>query len=436
MRRYLTLMLPRIPKILLLCLALAAGSTVPALGQRGGTVEIVPLARYSFYPDSLALKNGFGIGGELGLFVTRKLSLELGGSYAMTNLADSSPVGTSTVTGRLLVHLPLRGLTSALFGVGYTQHRYTRGLDIVQDGIGGLVGLRFGLGPRLGLRVEATADYVAASGGAAERVWDIGAQVGLSMYAGPLGPRDSDRDGVPNSEDRCAGTTAGALVDPTGCSLAKDSDGDGVLDGGDKCPATPPGQRTDLSGCNADTDGDGVVNTLDRCPDTLPGAVSDQFGCPPPQPPSDTDGDGVPDDRDRCPGTTVNTPVDALGCARPVPAPEPAPRLILRDVTFATGSATLTRQAEASLRTTAVSMLAQPTVRLEVSGYTDATGAHEVNERLSLARAESVRAFLISAGVPASSLTAHGYGPAEPVASNATAEGRELNRRVELKRLQ
>jgi OOP family OmpA-OmpF porin len=105
-------------------------------------------------------------------------------------------------------------------------------------------------------------------------------------------------------------------------------------------------------------------------------------------------------------------------------------------VTFASGSAALTQRAQASLRATASTLLAQPAVPLEVAGYTDDTGSRVVNERLSLERAQSVRAFLVSAGVPADRLTARGYGPADPVASNGTPEGRELNRRVELRRIE
>ncbi len=420
---------------LLANLLLAALSAAPLAAQRGGTVEIVPVGRYAFYPDSLALKDGFGVGGELGLFVTRKLSLEAGASYALTSLPDSASVSVSRLSGRFLVHLPLRGRSTALFGIGYTTVRYGQALDVDQSGPGGLIGLRFGFGPRLGLRLEATADYVTPPGSGTDPAWDVGAQVGLSMYAGPLGPRDSDRDGVPNREDRCPDTPAGSPVDPTGCNLPRDSDDDGVLDGGDRCPGTPAGQRVDISGCNADLDGDGVPNTLDRCPGSPPGAEVDPFGCPPPRPPADSDGDGVPDERDRCPGTPDGAPVDALGCLRPIQVPPAPPRLILRDVTFATGSATLTPEAQASLRATAASLLAQPDIPLEVAGYTDTTGSRLVNERLSLRRAESVRAFLVSAGVPSERLTARGYGPVDPVATNATPAGRELNRRVELHRL-
>ncbi|HMU61775.1 MAG TPA: OmpA family protein [Gemmatimonadales bacterium] len=422
-------------RALLAAVALLIAPVPLAFAQRGGTVELVPFGRYASFPDSLALLSGFGVGGEVGLFVTKKLSLELAGTYAATRLPDSTTVQAKGLTGRFLLHLPLRRQTSALFGVGYTMNQYSQGLDQKEEGIATLVGFRFGFAPRVGLRLEATADFLAPPGGLGDWTWNLGAQVGLSMYAGAIGARDSDHDGVPNREDRCPGTARGEAVDPTGCALAKDSDGDGVLDGGDKCPATPPGQRVDLTGCNADLDGDGVPNALDRCPATRPDTDVDQFGCPASGAPSDTDGDGVPDERDRCPGTPSGAPTDALGCTRAAPAPPSAPRLVLREVTFATGSATLTPGAQSSLRATASTLLAEPSLRFEVAGYSDDTGSRTVNERLSLERAQSVRAFLVSAGVPADRLTAQGYGPADPVASNATAEGRALNRRVELRRL-
>jgi outer membrane protein OmpA-like peptidoglycan-associated protein len=422
-------------RALLAAIALLAAPVPTASAQRGGTVELVPFGRYGSFPDSLALTSGFSVGGEAGLFVTKKLSLELAGTYAATSTPDSVTVQVRGLTGRFLVHLPLRGRTSALFGLGYTKNQYSQGIDLKEEGIAALIGFRFGLGPRLGLRLEATGDYLAPPGGASDRTWELGVQVGLSMYAGALGERDSDRDGVPNKEDRCPGTARGEAVDPTGCPLAKDSDGDGVLDGGDKCPGTPSGQRVDLTGCNADLDGDGVPNALDRCPATSPGTEVDQFGCPAPGPPSDTDGDGVPDERDRCPGTPGGVPTDALGCTRPAAAPSPPPRQVLREVTFATGSATLTPAAQSSLRTTATMLLAEPSARFEVAGHTDDAGSRTVNERLSLERAQSVRAFLVFAGVPAQRLTARGYGPDDPVASNATSEGRALNRRVELRRI-
>ncbi len=68
-------------------------------------------------------------------------------------------------------------------------------------------------------------------------------------------------------------------------------------------------------------------------------------------------------------------------------------------------------------------------------GHTDGGGPRSRNLRLSLARAEAVRAYLVMKGVSADRLIARGYGPDRPIASNANASGRAMNRRVELRRI-
>lgn len=69
---------------------------------------------------------------------------------------------------------------------------------------------------------------------------------------------------------------------------------------------------------------------------------------------------------------------------------------------------------------------------IRVEGYTDSTGTAAVNERLSQARADSVRSYLVSRGIAADRVTAVGLGPQNPVADNGSAEGRANNRRVEI----
>jgi outer membrane protein OmpA-like peptidoglycan-associated protein len=71
-------------------------------------------------------------------------------------------------------------------------------------------------------------------------------------------------------------------------------------------------------------------------------------------------------------------------------------------------------------------------LRLEIEGHTDSVGSDAANQSLSERRAETVRAYLVQQGVPTGSVTAAGFGKSRPVASNDTAEGRHLNRRVEL----
>jgi len=71
------------------------------------------------------------------------------------------------------------------------------------------------------------------------------------------------------------------------------------------------------------------------------------------------------------------------------------------------------------------------TVKLNVGGYSDNVGQPNTNLSLSKKRAEAVRAFLVKHGVSADSLTAQGFGDANPIADNATASGRFANRRID-----
>jgi outer membrane protein OmpA-like peptidoglycan-associated protein len=103
-------------------------------------------------------------------------------------------------------------------------------------------------------------------------------------------------------------------------------------------------------------------------------------------------------------------------------------------VNFETGKATLTPESETILNGVAESLVANDSIKVQVAGHTDNTGSAAVNARLSKQRAEAVRQFLIAHGVAEDRLTAKGFGPSKPIASNKTAEGRAQNRRVELTR--
>jgi len=104
----------------------------------------------------------------------------------------------------------------------------------------------------------------------------------------------------------------------------------------------------------------------------------------------------------------------------------------MSDVLFDTGSYTLKPGAREKLAKISGIVLAHPGLNLQIEGHTDSVGADEFNQQLSERRADSVRDFLAEQGVPASSITAKGFGKTQPVASNDTAEGRQRNRRVEL----
>jgi outer membrane protein OmpA-like peptidoglycan-associated protein len=109
--------------------------------------------------------------------------------------------------------------------------------------------------------------------------------------------------------------------------------------------------------------------------------------------------------------------------------------LSMPGVTFKIESSVLNDESKPILEAMA-SRLVKENARVEVAGHTSNTGSESYNLNLSQERAESVMAYLKSMGVPAGNMTARGYGMSEPVADNATAEGRHANMRVELRYMQ
>jgi outer membrane protein OmpA-like peptidoglycan-associated protein len=101
-------------------------------------------------------------------------------------------------------------------------------------------------------------------------------------------------------------------------------------------------------------------------------------------------------------------------------------------VQFAIGAATLNADAQVALARFAGIVGIYPAMRFRVEGHTDNTGSDETNRALSLARANSVRDYLVGQGVESDRISVVGLGPDRPVADNATREGRARNRRVEI----
>jgi outer membrane protein OmpA-like peptidoglycan-associated protein len=102
------------------------------------------------------------------------------------------------------------------------------------------------------------------------------------------------------------------------------------------------------------------------------------------------------------------------------------------DVSFDTGRADIKPNFRPILDTFAQGLAKNPGARLTIIGHTDSTGTDAINNPLSVNRAASVRDYLVPRGVPAGVVTIDGRGSREPIASNATAEGRARNRRVEM----
>jgi outer membrane protein OmpA-like peptidoglycan-associated protein len=104
----------------------------------------------------------------------------------------------------------------------------------------------------------------------------------------------------------------------------------------------------------------------------------------------------------------------------------------LSDVLFDTGKYSLRPAAREKLARVAGIILGHASLKMDVEGYTDSVGSDEYNQKLSERRGDSVRNYLTTAGIAADSVSSKGLGKMDPVATNDTAAGRQLNRRVEL----
>jgi outer membrane protein OmpA-like peptidoglycan-associated protein len=457
---------------LALVLAAALGAANQLHAQRAGTIEVGVFPTIAYLDKTLHLNQAkAGPGGRIGFFLTDRLAVEAEGSWVPTNAPNDLDVKYMPLHARLVYNHPASEHVGLLIGAGYSHTRFRdvgardslHPEGISDHGASGNAGIRLGMGDITSIRIDLYVDYIPSPDNRAKENWHWGLQPGLSFMlgGGTAGPRDRDRDGVPDDVDECkktpegdrvdakgctvkdsdgdgvtdeadgcADTPAGEQVDAKGCPLPKDADGDGVADPTDACADTPKGTKVDAKGCPVDADGDGVPNDTDACADTPAGEQVDDKGCPLPK---DGDGDGVNDDADRCPSTPSGVEVDAEGCQVLF---EPTKKtLILEGVNFETGKSTLTPESEAILNGVAESLVANDSIRVEVRGHTDNTGSMAVNRRLSAERAQAVSDYLETKGVAADRLKARGMGPDQPVATNRTAEGRAQNRRVELRRL-
>jgi len=141
----------------------------------------------------------------------------------------------------------------------------------------------------------------------------------------------------------------------------------------------------------------------------------------------DEDGDGVCDEFDACLGTPPNTRVDSTGC--PLPVAQVAS--IKLKVNFSFDSDVVQEKYFTDLGELASFLKRFDQVDVSIDGYTDSVGDDTYNQQLSQRRAQAVVDMLVNThGIAPSRLKAVGFGEADPVASNDTAEGRAENRRV------
>lgn len=223
---------------------------------------------------------------------------------------------------------------------------------------------------------------------------------------------DTDNDGIRDIDDKCPKVKGLKKYD--GC--LPDADGDGVVDSEDKCPNV----KGKINGC-PDTDGDGVIDMEDNCP-KVRGNVQ---GCP------DTDGDGIIDNNDKCPDTPGI--VANNGC--PAVKKEVKEKIIsiAKAIYFKTGSDELRSDSKKKLNELVGILNEYVKMGFAIEGHTDSRGDDAKNMILSQKRANAVKNFLVSKGINSTRLNVQGFGETTPIADNATSNGRQMNRRVELR---
>lgn len=187
------------------------------------------------------------------------------------------------------------------------------------------------------------------------------------------------------------------------------------------CPDTPAGIPVDSDGCPLYSDADAVPDYLDKCPGTPPGVRVDANGCA-----LDSDADGVANAHDGCPSTPFGVRVDARGC------PLAGERIaIVTNVNFGFDRSEVPPDAKQRLGRVIQLLKEMPDVDVQIVGYTDDIGTAAYNMALALRRAESVRDYMLGHGIDYRRLSVAGRGKSDPIVSNATPEGRAVNRRVE-----
>ena len=292
---------------------------------------------------------------------------------------------------------------------------------------------------------------------------------------------NKDRDGLLDKDEKARGTNR-KLADTDGLNdgeevltyntdpLKADTDGDGLSDSDEvKKHKTSP-LKADSDGDNlndgeelnrhrtdplkADTDADGLndgaelkmTNTDALKPDTDGDNLSDgeetnRYRTNPLK--ADTDNGSVNDGAEVARNSNPNDVSDDVPPKQETIKPretqalkiEMGKNIVLEGVVFKTGSAVISPPSEEILTRAFNALNDNPEIEVEVQGHTDSQGNQAANMKLSQARAEAVKAWLVKKGIAAQRMTAKGFGPDKPVAANATPEGRQQNRRIEFARL-
>jgi len=300
-----------------------------------------------------------------------------------------------------------------------------------------------------------------------DRYINIG--VGIAYVASSTCNLDMDSDGLTECEEitlgsapEIADTDGDGLMDGEEVNLHKtallkaDTDADGLMDGEEvKTVKTDPNKAdTDGDGLNdgfevkthktdpliVDTDKDGLkdgqeVSEYKTDPlnaDTDKDLLKDgeevvKHQTNPLE--ADTDKGTIKDGEEVAKATNPLDPKDDVAAEKPIVEET----FVLDGILFETNSSKIAPKSNMDILDNAAVSLSIIKRKVEIAGHTDIVGKHAYNVKLSLARANSVKDYLVKKGIDASRISVKGYGPDQPAASNDSVEGRAKNRRIEFK---
>jgi OOP family OmpA-OmpF porin len=476
--------------VILMCMplnVLAEEQVLPLTLREGGFYATIPMAGGIFYlkDSEVDLDDSGIIGARVGYVLTKRWMLEVSFDYGFTKFNGIPNDGMSANNyfmtlnalrnfGPVCKNKRLTPYVMAGVGMGVQES------FLFHDPVGALGqvggGVHYGLSDNIFLRGEVRTLF-----NTDPSMINLVVQVGPTFHFGgarPVPPppvwKDSDEDGVPDHLDKCPDTPMGCIVDKDGCPL--DADADGVCDGLDECPDTPPGTEVDEKGCPVQPDTvalswaeglsfalgsaeltpqaegvlDGLVELANKHPDTVVeiGGYTDSSGSAVfNQRLSENRAlsvrnymvlKGITPDRLRAIGygetnfVATNDTAEGMQQNRRVEFKFLGQDAVgLPVLHFKVGKSELTDASMNDLNTIAEKLKARPNVRVEISAFTDSSGNPELNKRLSLKRAGMVKDMLVAKGVAPENLKAVGRGATNYLTTNATKEGRQMNRRVE-----
>jgi outer membrane protein OmpA-like peptidoglycan-associated protein len=399
-----------------------------AAAQSTGTLDFGLFGQASYFDKSLRMDQGRGGPGvRLGIFVVPNIDLEAEGAFVPTDGSNGQLVHYIPLRGRVVLNIPTSEHGSFLLGGGYVRNQYRHDVHFNDNGVTGLIGARFGFpGSNTTVRMAGYLDYIPSPSNGAGTNLNWGLQVGLDFLFGkrPAGspPRPEPARAAPRPRAdslavaaRADSLARAARADSLRLQAAKDSVARAERAKQEKLRDSV---RSIDARQNALRDS---IATAARADSLRTAALRDSLR--------------LTQNRARISALRDSLARVALRDSLRLLMAQRQTRVTLRGVNFELGKAVLLPISKEILQDVARSLVTNPVVRVEVAGHTDSTGSRAVNERLSLARAESVKAFLIENGVAADRMEVHGYASTQPVATNKTVSGRAQNRRVELRRI-